>query len=757
MRRELAIGVMSAAVLAALSLPTRSNAQARGAGSALDEIIVTARRREESLQQVPIAITAFGAADIEARNIENTEDLNVLLPNVDIRGGGVSNGTSSFAVRGIPGIARYMDGVVLAGTIAGIESVVELERIEVLRGPQGTYFGKNAIGGAIQYITQKPGDEFGARVKATLGEYDRTDIIANVDIPLSDNVKTKITAAQLTRDGYVDSVVVDEHYGEQNDQIIRAMLQWEPTDRFTALFTAQSSRTDTNMQATVLFDAVDNAGFGRNLPGTYTQAGLEFTDELYAYGLREEWKNAANYQGPGSVIDIDSLTADLTWDISDSITLRSITNTRDISRGSMADSDATFYHAFDWWYYDNQDEQTQEFQLLGTQERLTWVVGLYYTQQDLNLSTRFWQGVELEGFCNPVTGPVFLPPAICPNLSLNNQREVREDNAIFAEVVVDLTEQLSLTIGGRYSEEQYHGESYVSLEPIGPPQTPNTNLFHRVLRTVNGVPVVQDATFDAFTPRLALQYQFSDNVMGYVSYSEGFDAGGVNSRFEPQLPNNGIQPYNEEILGSYEIGIRSDLADGRLRLNATYFDGTWEDIQVAEVLVISTTTTTNAGEAKISGLEVEGIWRASDNFTLNFALGTLDTAYTDVGQATTISVNSRFPFAPERSYSLGVQWDSDLTSGGSIMARLDYGWIDDFETFRDDRFISFGGANDAYGLLGGRVTYTSASGDWDISLVGTNLTNEFYRMGGFNAILAGVDQGYVGRPRELAVTLGLNF
>jgi len=216
-------------------------------------------------------------------------------------------------------------------------------------------------------------------------------------------------------------------------------------------------------------------------------------------------------------------------------------------------------------------------------------------------------------------------------------------------------------------------------------------------------------------------------------------------------------PFEEEILGNFEIGLRSDLLDGRLRLNVTYFDGVWEDIQVAEVLVISTTTTTNAGEAEISGIEIEGTWRASDSFTINFAAGTLDTAYTDVGMATTISVDSTFPFAPESSYSLGIQWDSDLRSGASVMTRLDYGWMDDFETFRDDRFISFGGANDVYGLLGGRLQYTPPSGDWDIALFGTNLTNEFYSMGGFNAILAGVDQGYVGRPREVGISLSLRL
>ncbi len=753
MTKSMHVGALGAIAAAACGVQT-SQVAGQEATAGLEQIIVTARRREENLQEVPLAITAFSAADIEARNIENTEDLNVLLPNVDIRGGGVSNGTSSFAVRGIPGIARYMDGVVLGTTIAGLESIVELERIEVLRGPQGTYFGKNAIGGAIQYITQKPQDEFGARIKATLGEFNRTDLIANIDIPLTDSIKTKVTAAQLTRDGYVDSVVANVSYGAQDDQIVRAMLEWQPTDRFTGLFTLSSSRTDTNMQATVLFDAVDNAGFGRNLPGTYTLAGIPFNDSLYAYGLRKEWKNAADYQGPGSVIDVDSATVDLTWDVTDAITFRSITNSRAITRGSMADSDATFYHMFDWWYYDDLAEETQEFQLLGSRDRLNWVVGLYYNNQDLSSSTRFWQGVELADYCaaNPT-------PAArnCPNLNNQSQRTVTTDTAIFAEVSIDLTDKLTFTVGGRSSTEDFRAESYVPLEPIGPPQTPNTNIFHRTIRTVNGVPVIQNASFSAFTPRIVLQSQFTDSIMGYISYSEGFDGGGINARFEPSLPNNGIQPFDEEILGNFEIGVRSDLLDGRLRLNATYFDGTWEDIQVAEVLVISTTTTTNAGEAKISGLEIEGSFRATNNFSLNFALGTLDTAYTDVGRATTISVNSRFPFAPERSYSIGLQWDNDLRSGASLTTRFDYGWIDDFETFRDDRFVSFGGANDAYGLLSGRFTFTPPSRNWDISLFGTNLTNEFYRMGGFNAILAGVDQGYVGRPRELGVSLSLRL
>ena len=164
-------------------------AAAQEGAATLEEVIVTATRREQNLQEIPLAITAISAEALEQRTIENVEDLQLLVPNVDIRGGGRAGGAQgSFTVRGVRGVSRYVDGVALSGDQGSLANVVELERIEILRGPQGTYFGKNAIGGAVQYVTQKPQDEFGARIKATLGQFNRADLIANVDIPLSDTV-----------------------------------------------------------------------------------------------------------------------------------------------------------------------------------------------------------------------------------------------------------------------------------------------------------------------------------------------------------------------------------------------------------------------------------------------------------------------------------------------------------------------------------------------------------------------------------------
>ena len=314
-----------------------------------------------------------------------------------------------------------------------------------------------------------------------------------------------------------------------------------------------------------------------------------------------------------------------------------------------------------------------------------------------------------------------------------------------------------MTVGARSSKEDFYSEVYNNGEGIREPQQ-GTRYFGQILRTdALGVPLIFNASFDSFTPRLALQYQFNDNVMGYITGAEGFNGGGVNSLFNSELPNNGIVAYDPEFLTNYEIGLRSDFANNRLRFNATYFWGTWDGIQVGEVLTPGQTTTTNAGEAEISGLEIESVWRPTDSFQVDFTLATLDAAYTDTGLSTTVQVGDKFVNAPETGYSIGAQWNNDLSGGGSVMVRADYGWIDDVVTFRDRRFHWPSRANVAYGLASGRITWTPPAGNWDVAFFGTNLTNEYYRQGGFPAVLAGIDQGVVGRPREFGVTIRMRL
>ena len=749
-----AVGMAMGLVFLVMPIDTR----AQGV-SALEEIVVTARRREENLQEVPVAVSAISAEDIEIRSIENIRDLQMLLPNVDIRGGGITGGTSGlFTIRGIPGVARYIDDVVQSGGADALQNVVELERIEVLRGPQGTYFGKNAISGAVQYVTQKPQNEFGARIRTTFGQYNRADIVANVDIPLSDTVLTKVTAASLKRDGYVDSLHVDESYGDIDNTVLRGMLQWQPNDSFTALLTATYNNNDAGMQANVLWDVVENfpvpwgmapwsCGGG---PECYNSAGLEFTDELYAYGRRGQYLSASTFDGDGYDSTDESYTANLSWDINDSLTFRSITSTREQDWGVFFDMDSTPFVFFDWWDYQVREETTQEFQLLGGSDRLNWVVGVYYHDLEELAKDQIWETWDMPG-------PICPRIRTCPRYRHAENLIVTEDTAIFAEVVFDLTEQLSLTVGARSSKEDFYSEVYNNGEGIREPQQ-GTRYFGQILRTdAQGVPLIFNASFDSFTPRLALQYQFNDNVMGYITGAEGFNGGGVNSLFNSELPNNGIVAFDPEFLTNYEIGLRSDFANNRLRFNATYFWGTWDGIQVGEVLTPGQTTTTNAGEAEISGLEIESVWRPTDSFQVDFTLATLDAEYTDTGLSTTVQVGDKFVNAPETGYSIGAQWNNDLSGGGSVMVRADYGWIDDVVTFRDRRFHWPSRANVAYGLASGRITWTPAAGNWDVAFFGTNLTDEYYRQGGFPAVLAGIDQGVVGRPREFGVTIRMRL
>lgn len=730
------------AVLAAAlgSVGHGGGAIAQEAMGALEEVIVTATRREQNLQDVPLAITAISAEALETRTIENVEDLQLLVPNVDIRGAGRAAGAQgNFTVRGVRGVARYIDGVALSGDQGSLANVVELERIEVLRGPQGTYFGKNAIGGAIQYVTQKPADEFGARIRATFGEFDRADIIANLDMPLSDTVLSKVTVASLNRGGYVDSTVIDESYGEQHNSIFRGMLEWNPSDDVSALLTVDYNREDSNMQGFVLFDVVDNFYRGPMTPEIYNSFNVPFTDDLYAFGKNEEYRNATDYTGPGVDFESEGFSANVSWEINDTVTFRSISAVRDVHYAVWMDSDATTLGYFDTWNFQVVDEASQEFQLVGGGDRFNWIAGAYYFDEDQTSKAQNWQRLELPGM-----------GASGPRLRSTLANIATTDTALYGEFSYDFANRFTLTLGGRYSNEDFTGTTFIPSEPIGPRPTPSYSLEGDV-RLVSGVPLIQDASFSAFTPRIALQHEWTEGSMIYGSVSQGFNGGGVNATFDPTLPNNGILPYTEEILTNYEFGYRGDLDN--LLLYATLFWGEWDDIQIGETLTPGQMTTSNGGAAEISGLEVEGQWRATDNVLVDFTFGLLDTKYTDIGQATAIQINTPFPFSPERSASIGVQWNN----GGSITARADYGWISDFETFQETDFQVALGPNEAYGLLSGRLTYRPPAANWDVAVFGTNLTNQWYRLGGFAAVLAGIDQGVVARPREVGVAANLNF
>jgi iron complex outermembrane receptor protein len=720
----------------------------------IEEITITAQRREQALQDIPITITAFDAEALTDRNVENVEQLDLLIPNIMVRGGGTTGPTSgSFTMRGIPGIARYLDGVAQVGLQGSLPPVVELERIEVLKGPQGTLFGKNAMGGAVSYVSRPPAEEMGARISLNVGNFNQRQVRANVDLPLSQNFLTKISYFTNQKDGYVQSGNAQIQHGDENDTVVRFDALWHANSDVDVRFDLTSTvRNPNHPNADVLYDVNDAQAFAQQMQAI---PGVNFTDETQAFGRTgvEQYRNTSTFSGPGW--DFKSLSYNMTvnWAINDNLSLRSISGFRDYDSAALADLDATEYQFFEIFTGAQVDEASQELQLLYDGDRLDWVVGAY-VQDFESMERRFdWQFMPVED-ANGNLVPLVYPggPLAGQPFRQRNQitEENRQDTALFFEINYDISEQLRLNVGGRYAEEEFEGGAWAAADPL--PTWPNTAFSY----TKGAQSSDSEAKFYAFTPRLSLDYTISDGIMAYVSYSEGYNGGGVNTNPLPLGPggSNVFTSYTGERLIQTELGVRSTLFDNSLRLNASYFDGTWEDIQVGEAIVPGQITQQNAGEADISGFEFDALWYPTDNLSINLAAGWLDTAYTNVGQATTIGLNSSFAFAPDFQASVGAQYDWIQPNGATMSYRLDYGWTNKYVTIQDIRLQK---VQPQYGLLSGRMTYQPAAGDWSYAIWGRNLGNEWYQQGGFGAFLGGVDQGIVARPREFGITLNLEF
>ncbi|MFC4313143.1 TonB-dependent receptor [Steroidobacter flavus] len=728
-------------------------------GSGLEEVLVMARRREESLQEVPLAITAMGTEDLEMRGIDSTEGLNRMVPNVVIastnffgRQGG------SFRMRGLPNVGIYVDGIASNSSAGTLMNIVEVDRVEVLRGPQGTLFGKNVIGGAIQYITKRPQDTFGGRVKSTIGSYDRFDVSANVDLPLSDTFHTKITAAKLSRDGFVPSTTIDKRFGSQNDTTGRLDLLWEPSDSFNWRFAAgyDDMRTNGNPSTVWALNPVcvgdpnppaNFPGGAPNFPCIYEAAGLPINQE-YVYGAREERKTASDYNGPELYTKSKSFSTEINYELNDAWALKGIGSRREIRTTAYADFDGTPYHIFDGANYSEPEETTAELQFLFSGDRFHGTNGLYYYNNETYGRRINWLANDLKLEVNPArnalasayVGGFFFAPTI-DQLSYTKT----EGWAVFAEWTYDVTDKFSITAGARYNEDEVTNAQYTPKTAV-----PAACCSPVLSVETNGGPArAGTALGDKWTniaPRLSFQYQWTPEVMTYLTYSEGFNQGGVNNV-------NGLAiGFDPETLKNYEIGLRSDLFDRRLRFNASVFYGQYQDIQVSEEIIPRFPTTTNAGEAEVKGIEIEGVVLVSDNFTINYGLGWLDSEYTDLGTSTAIPLGARFPYAPEKSYSIGAQYDLQLASGGMTF-RTDYGWQDEVDTAADIQKSVI----PAYGLLSARIVYTPPNGKWDVSLFGSNLTNEYYRINGFYIPTDQMDNGTLGRPREWGLTFGFKF
>lgn len=790
--------LLSVQCLTAVGVAVSGNASAQDTrnaegSSALEEIVVTATRRSLDLQEVPMSIMALTSEDLEMQGIATVEGLQGAIPNLNIIGG-TNGGVSEvgFTLRGIPRVSFYIDGIWQPYSSGKMDiSLEDVERVEVLRGPQGTLYGRDSTGGAIRIVTREPASEFATRASVTMGSYDRADVDLGVDIPLADNIRTRFAASQLNRDGYVHSTTLNEDLGQIDMTNMSADLLWTPTDRFsmrTKYSDMESHPTDGRINTFHIPYGARQAGLSVGITELYSLGGLPYDSATvvagYEGGNLGEWETALGDSQPAN-IETEQAVVDFRYELTDKISLQALTGVIDFSQEAMIDWDGAPYRAISTYQYREDDLVSQEIQLLGSHGRFDWVTGIYYWDQESRTRQAFFGMEEFKNGrinqaailatpeCQVPTTLANCAASITNYLNTSNidSRAGHEEDgySVFGEVTVAATEKLDVIVGARLHQQDMVDYSLALIPGVTAPKPAIVGPF------TNGDPLAGTPTnpryheFDTTTGRLGLKYQFNDSMMGYFTYSEGYNAGGSAPVTTPTGPV--LIPFDPESIENYELGYRSELADGRLRFNASLFHTVWDDIQLRSAYrnpsigVFFAAITQNVAGAEAEGLETELTWLATERLRVNLNVGLLDTAYTDfaLGVETPVNAGDDFAQAPEESYSVGLQHTASFDNGGRFTSRLDYSYVSGFQRYADPNnhpdAIGLGDGFEAgdYGLVDVRFVYAPGAGNWEVAVFGTNLTDERVLNGGFYAPIWELDWSTVGRPREGGIELKVFF
>jgi iron complex outermembrane receptor protein len=821
-------GMLAPAFLMAAPLAGLGSAAAQAqAAPQIDRVVVTAQRRAEDVQGVPIAISAFTASEITARGLGDISQLDNLAPNVTLDAGSPFSGTTSVLsayIRGIgqndfafnfdPGVGVYVDGVYLARTVGANTDLLDVERIEILKGPQGSLFGRNTIGGAINIVTRDPGDEFAAQLSATTGSFSRADLSGAIDMPITPQLGALFAFSVKNRDGFVDRLSfpgnnvdetnaflrggyeTDDEEGGVGEITMRGKLRWDG-DRARLTLAGDYTSIDQQAQPNILLST--NAG-----PGSGTLAELYNTcinlppAALAAIAATPGAPNfpllcgpRANIGTPLAGVNVDATTAndhftygdqfvtgdiDTTYstgpnfskvdaygmaltgelDITDDMMLRSITAFRDLRWKTGIDFDGSPAVINEPSFRMFQEQWSQEFQLNGSAMggRLDYSSGVYWLRE----SGELFDYVPFAGGLLQVYGPNSL---------------TTETYAVFADFNYAITDRLSLILGGRYTEEDKEFEGFqtdpnaftykisgcnppgASAALIGAPAQLTCQQALGFPDPANPLrfypPGRQTQSFDDLSPRIGLEYQASDNVMVYGTYSQGFKSGSWTTRLSNPLA---VAPtFGPEEAKSYELGAKSDLVDGRLRLNGAVFFTEYDGVQLNFQQGISPTFQ-NAGDAEIYGAELEAQAIVADGLSLRGGLGYVHAEYTRIAPGTGIPDSNDLPKTPEWQINIGPQYEHQLAGAGMLRFMADYGFTSSlFNDSENTPELKRGSTH----IVNLSATYIAPSDVWEATVGVTNALDERYIVTGQNQAGGGMIIAAYNRPAEWYLTLKARF
>ncbi len=731
----------------------------------LEEVIVTAQKREQSLQDVPIAVAAMTGEKIEDTGITNLEELTLYIPNVNINQG---QSTPNLFIRGVgsgtnPGfeqsVGLYIDGLYSGrGQLAKVPLTLDLQRVEVLKGPQGILFGKNTIGGAINITTARPDFETGGYVEALYepdhGEQLYTGVLTG---GLSDNVAGRLAVRYEGMDGWWENETLDEEGPDRENLFLRGSLLWEASDTLEVLAKYEHGDFEVVGRPQVVYKSDQPVNVFGEVP-------FPVIDD--------------HDRGAGDILDTDDTDLDVAlltvnWD-AEVGTVTSITGyaTYDTSRNTNSDMAAT--PSINRLQEEEYGQFSQELRLVSPGgETLDWIVGAYYQKSELDVSKT---NTDLDFLRS---GPLAVPPLV---YTTDERIPTRFDQdstswAVFAQGTYALTNTLRLGLGLRYNEEEKEVDKVVSSPGLGARAganltvlaNPASGILIEDLRSHSFLGLERDE--DEFTWSANLQWDATDDSMLYASISTGFKGGGFDEAYSNSGPtartgniitgepdggvvdmgvDSSILEYDEETVLAYEVGAKMTLADGAANLNIAVFRMEYEDLQTS-ALIGDVFRVGNAGESISQGIEVDGRWLLAEGFTIGGAVAYLDAYYDDFGNAPCTVPQASDPlnnpgclgedgsniapgesgvqdltdetllFAPEWSGNLNAEWILPLGDNLELRNNLDLNYTGSFYSALD---LDPNTEHDSATKVNLRIALASIDDTWSLALVGKNLTDE---------------------------------
>ncbi|MXO66848.1 TonB-dependent receptor [Altericroceibacterium endophyticum] len=762
-----------------------SSTTAQNFGS--NEIVVTAQFREQNLQDTPIAITAVTADTLEARSQESVTDLGNYAPNVSLsQASGIQGNSVAAFIRGIgqsdssfalePGVGVYIDDIYYGTTFGAVMDLTDLERVEVLRGPQGTLSGKNSVGGAVKLYTSEPDGTGGGFVEAKYGSYNRIDLRASAEFTIADGLYARISGVSKTADGFFDRLDYGclnpgsgfpttgtgtdgcklGTEGGQDMQATRLALRYAPYGSPLEInVRADYSTNNSEAPATKLVYA-DNPNVRSYVEGDPT-AGVPFDSRFItgpkSYSSYSTYAAGGNYTtnfgfpaqfapgtfqaSPTSSVESWGVSGKIDYELADNLSLTSITGYRVADGTSGIDYDGSPIALIQAEFGYRHEQFTQELRLsaqLADGLIDTTVGGFYYDAKDR------------------INGRQHIPTSMLN--FIQDDKVTNRSASVFGHLEVHATDRLDLVGGLRYTDDKKtYNFGRSNLDGTPPAPTDPTNF---ILVGLNG----QKDTFsgDQIDYRVGLNYDLTDDVMVYAQVSTGFKGGGVNPT--PYVPDQ-VQTFGPEKITTYEGGFKSRFLDRAVTLNGAVFLNDYSDIQLVRYqcptsAVPACSIPSNAGDAEIFGFELETVIEPARGFSIDGSLGYLDFDYTEItNPATMVTMDMVAPYISKWQASAGVQYAAMFKSGATLTPRVDWSYRSSFNT---NSINSDYNKIDGYSLFNARLTFETADSNWSISGAVTNVFDKFYYVAlAENVNSYGVVTGNPGRPREWSLTVRREF